>query len=568
MFRDPSKLANKEYDVVVIGGGIYGACIAWDAALRGLSVALVERGDFGQETSANSLKTVHGGLRYLQDFDFKLVRMMIEERSTYLRIAPHLVQPLACITPTYSRIMKSKAVLGTALKLNDIAGYDRNESLDDDREIPSSQLLSRESCQEVLPGLPDEGVTGAALWHDAQVYDTERLTLAFVASAVDAGAEASNYVEATGFLIQAKQVQGITARDNITNDEYKIRSRMVINSTGPWIDRNLENLNPKSTQPIFQHSLAINIITRSIVQDYAVGIPSWPGENNADGSEEVSHMLFVSPWRGNSIIGTFHSHYLGDPNNFSVQEIDLQRIIQEANSAYPDAQLELDDIKFVHYGFLPEISESSKQEVKLVRKSRIVDHQKENDLSGLISVMGVKYTTARHTAEKVIDLVIEKLGMKSHPCKTNSTQVVGGQINNFGEFLSSAIQEDLTMLAPEAIDHWVQSYGTECSKVRELLAGSENQMPYPQLSEPAIKAQVIYAVREEMAIKLSDVVLRRTGIGTVGQPDESILEDIASTMASELGWSPAKVELELEELKTFYRKHGLGDPVVDNLEMS
>ena len=467
MFRDPSKLANKEYDVLVVGGGIYGACIAWDAALRGLSVALVERGDFGQETSANSLKTVHGGLRYLQDFDFKLVRMMIEERSTYLRIAPHLVQPLACITPTYSRLTKSKAVIGTALKLNDIAGYDRNKSLDFNREIPSSQLLSKESCQEILPGLPSEGVTGAALWHDAQIYDTERLTLAFIASAISAGADASNYVEATGLLIQANQVQGITAKDILTNEVYMIRSKVVVNSTGPWIDRILDNYNPKSKQPIFEHSLAINIITRRIVQDYAVGLPSWPGENNADGSEEVSHMLFVSPWRGNSIIGTFHSHYLGDPNNFLLQEIDLQKIIQEANSAYPGAQLELDDIKFVHYGFLPEVSEPSRREVKLVRKSRIVDHYAEIGLSGLISVMGVKYTTARHTAEKVVDLVNEKLGMKSLACKTNSTPVVGGQINNFGEFLSSVIQADLAMLSPESINHWLQSYGTEYSKVRE-----------------------------------------------------------------------------------------------------
>ena len=175
MQRKPSQLTNRKYDLVVIGGGIYGACIVWDAALRGLSVALVERGDFGQETSANSLKTVHGGLRYLQDFDLNLVRMMIEERSTYLRIAPHLVQPLACITPTYSKLTKSRLILGTALKVNDIAGFDRNKSLD--REIPSSQLLSMQACQEILPDLPNEGVTGAALWHDAQIYDTERLTL-------------------------------------------------------------------------------------------------------------------------------------------------------------------------------------------------------------------------------------------------------------------------------------------------------------------------------------------------------------------------------------------------------
>ena len=149
MFRDPSKLADKEYDVLVIGGGIYGACIAWDAALRGLSVALVERGDFGQETSANSLKTVHGGLRYLQDFDFK-TGSDDDQREKYISANRALISfnLLLCITPTYSRITKSKAVLGTALKLNDIAGYDRNNSLDLDREIPSSQLL----ITGVLPG--------------------------------------------------------------------------------------------------------------------------------------------------------------------------------------------------------------------------------------------------------------------------------------------------------------------------------------------------------------------------------------------------------------------------------
>jgi glycerol-3-phosphate dehydrogenase len=569
MQRDPSKLANNEYDLVVIGGGIYGACVAWDAALRGLSVALVERGDFGQETSANSLKTVHGGLRYLQDFDFKLVRMMIEERSAYLRIAPHLVQPLACITPTYSRITKSKAVMGTALKLNDFAGYDRNKLLDIDRLIPPSQLLSQESCQQVLPGLPIEGVTGAALWHDAQIYDTERLNLAFITSAVNRGAEASNYVEATGLLIEDNQVIGITARDIISADEFSIRSRVVVNSAGPWIDSVLNSLDQGSIQPIFQHSLAVNIITRRIVENYAVGVPSWPGGNDTAGSDpEVSHMLFVSPWRGNSIIGTFHSHYHGNPDEFSLEEIDLQKIIQEANSAYPGAQLELDDIKFIHFGFLPEVSTPAQQEVKLVRKSRIADHETENGISGLISVMGVKYTTARHAAEKAVDLVYEKLGVKPPSSNTKNIQVIGGQIHNFGEYLSNSIEEDSAILTPETIDHWVRSYGSEYLHVKALLAGSENEYPLGHLSGGVIKAQVSYAVQQEMATKLADVVLRRTGIGTIGKPDDKILATIAESMASELGWSSEKIELELEEVIEIYRIHGSKDPMAENLEIS
>ena len=283
MQRNPEKLSKNTFEVVVVGGGVYGACIAWDAALRGLTVALVERGDFGQETSANSLKTVHGGLRYLQDFDLNLVRKMIEERSNYLRMAPHLVQPLACITPTYSKITKSRMVLGTALKMNDLAGYDRNRSLD--REIPSGELLSRQACKEILPGLSHENVTGAALWHDAQIYDTERFTLALVASAVEAGAEACNYVEAIGFIRRGDRIEGITASDKVTGEVIEIHSKVVINAAGPWIDLVLDHLNGNPGPRIFQHSLAINIITRQIVDDYAAGVPSWPEKNgnNPDG---------------------------------------------------------------------------------------------------------------------------------------------------------------------------------------------------------------------------------------------------------------------------------------------
>jgi len=565
MQRNPSQLADRKYDVVVIGGGIYGACIAWDATLRGLSVALVERGDFGQETSANSLKTVHGGLRYLQDFDLNLVRMMIEERSTYLRIAPHLVQPLACITPTYSKLTKSRLVLGTAMKVNDIAGYDRNKSLD--REIPSSQLLSMQACQDILPDLPNEGVTGAALWHDAQIYDTERLTLAFIASAANAGADVSNYVEATGFLTRGNQIEGITSLDKISNETFEIQSQIVVNSAGPWIDSVLGNLEPNSRQPVFQHSLAINIITREIVRQYAAGVPSWPGGiNSVDSQQPVSHMLFISPWRGNSIIGTFHSHYHGEPDQFSLEEKDMENIILEANSAYPGANLELNDIKFAHYGFLPELPNSKQPEVKLVRKSRIVDHQKEDGLSGLISVMGVKYTTARKSAEKVVDLVYEKLNKDAVLSNSHTTQVHGGQIDSFENFLSSKNQEDSSRLTRETIDHWVRSYGTEYSNLLELLDDHEDQFPQSLFSESVIRAQVGYAIREEMAVKLADVIFRRTGIGTVGQLDNSILEIIAETMASKLGWSKDKVNLEIEEVRANYRRHTASDPAVEYLE--
>jgi len=569
MQRDLTNFSNDEYDVVVIGGGIYGACIAWDAAQRGLSVALIERGDFGQATSANSLKTVHGGLRYLQDLDINLVRMMIQERSAYLHIAPHLVQPLPCLTPTYAKIMKSRTAMGMALKLNDLAGYDRNKSLDSAQKIPASRLFSQEECRAALPGLPTEGVTGAALWHDAQIFDTERLTLSFIISASSVGVDVSNYVEAVGFLRQENKILGVTARDIITNEEFEIHSKVVVNAAGPWIDTVLDSLNQDSSHPRYRHSLAVNIITRKIVDNYAAGVQSWPNEQLNDGSNRlVSHMLFVSPWRDLSLIGTFHSHYQGDPNNFLLGEDNLQNIILEANSAYPGANLELDDIKFVHYGFLPEKPNPNDPEVKLVRKSKIVDHRSENDLSGLISVMGVKYTTARYTAEKAVDLVFEYLGKSVPPCKTHINQLHGGHIDHFGDYLSHAIQEDSPLLASNTIDHWVRSYGTDYSLVKELLPESGDQSQLSPRSSPVIYAQVIFAVREEMAIKLSDVILRRTGIGSIGRPDDSTLKTIAEIMALELGWSVEKINLEIEEVKAIYRKHGLSDRKQEELENS
>ena len=568
MQRNPTQLSKVEYDLIVIGGGIYGACIAWDAAQRGLSVAIIERGDFGQETSANSLKTVHGGLRYLQDFDLNMVRLMIQERSIYLHIAPHLVHPLPCLTPTYSRLMKSKAVMGMALKLNDFVGYDRNKSLNSDQEIPSSRIFSREDCQVVMPGLQNVDVTGAALWFDGQIYDTERLTLSFINSAANAGAEVCNYVAAVGLLQQDNKVIGVKARDTITNEDFNIRSRVVVNAAGPWIDGLLEGLNQHSA-PRFRHSLAINIITRRIVEDFAVGVPSWPDEKSRDGSnQKISHMLFISPWRNHSIIGTFHSHFPGDPDKFMLEENSLENIILEANSAYPGANLELDDIKFVHHGFLPEKSNPTDQEVTLVRKSGIIDHRSDDGLSGLISIIGVKYTTARHAAEKTVDLVFDHLGKTPLPSKTHSTQLYGGQIDHFDAFLSTAINEDSSLLEPNIIDHWVRSYGTNYELVKKLLPVSEDQSKLSYRPDRAVYAQVIYAVREEMAIKLTDVILRRTGLGSVGRPDDSTLENIAEIMALELGWSTEKKNLEVEEVKAIYRKHGLRDRMVDDLESS
>ena len=172
MDRDLTQLANHKYDLIIIGGGIYGACVAWDATLRGLSVALVEKADFGHATSANSLKTIHGGLRYLQQLDIKRMRESIRERRTLMRIAPHLVHPLPCLMPTYGHLTKGRAVMALALKVNDLVSFDRNRLEDPQKHLPKGRVISRQECLQLLPNIVREGLTGGAVWHDAQVYNS------------------------------------------------------------------------------------------------------------------------------------------------------------------------------------------------------------------------------------------------------------------------------------------------------------------------------------------------------------------------------------------------------------
>jgi glycerol-3-phosphate dehydrogenase len=568
MRRNPDRLANSEYDLIVIGGGIYGACIAWDGALRGLSVALIERGDFGQETSANSLKTVHGGLRYLQDLDIGLVRTMIRERSAYLRIAPHLVQPLPCLTPTYSKLMKSKSVMRAALKMNDLAGFDRNNGLGDNLAIPASRVFSAADCSSKLPGLPASQITGGALWYDGQIYDTERFTLSFIISAQNAGAEVANYIEVTGLHQNGKQVTGVLTRDRLTGEQFEMRGKVIVNAAGPWVDRVLSGVGQDQTSKMFNHSLAINVITRKIIDQYAAGIPSWIAEQANDSKDShSSHMLFFSPWRDYSIIGTFHSHYQGDPTTFTIEGYDLQAIIEEINSAYPGGELSLEDIKFVHFGFLPEQKESNGAEVKLVRKSKIIDHLHQDGIKGLISVVGVKYTTARNTAEKTIDLVFKHLERKPPECRTASTPIHGGEIEEIEEYSALTYRKDAALFSRKTIDHLVRSYGSSYSQVRNLVPGSEADSPLELFSKPVIEAQVLHSVKEEMAVKLSDVIFRRTGIGSVGDSNTKVIATAASAMAAELGWSIDRIHLEIDETRSKFRKHGAKIHTVEELEI-
>ena len=549
MRRDIGQLTGKPYDLLVIGAGIYGACIAWDAALRGLSVALLEKADFGHATSANSLKTVHGGLRYLQHADFKRMRESIRERRALLHVAPHLVHPLPCLMPTYGHSLKGPEVMSIALLLNDLVSFDRNQLPDPGKHLPRGHIISREECLELMPGIAEEGLTGAALWYDAQMYNSERLTLSFVLSAAHRGAAVANYAEVVGFLRQGNRVVGVEARDTLTGGVFPVRARMVVNAAGPWVDQVLGMAAGASPLGV-RLAKAINVATRPIFEKYAVGIA---GRRQYSDNDPVlnrgSRLFFVVPWRDQSLIGTTYSEYEGEPDDFQVTEADVEALLDEVNDVYPPARLTPADVLFVYKGLVP-IAGVHEQtgEVQRQKSYQIRDHR-EDGIEGLISVLGVKYTTARDVAEKVVDQIYTSWNQTPTASRSERVPVVGGDIEDFAGFVESVTRERPGALPVRCLQPLLYNYGTAYRGVLHYY----QQRARPLRKERALlEAQVRYAVCHEMAQTLSDVIFRRTEVGTGGHPGAETLTFCAGVMADESGWDRDRVGQEIENASRLF----------------
>ncbi|MGE5444015.1 MAG: FAD-dependent oxidoreductase, partial [Ignavibacteriales bacterium] len=513
MKRSLAELSRNIYDVLIIGGGIYGAWTAWDASLRGLSVALVDKGDFGSGTSSNSLKVIHGGLRYVQHADFLRMRQSIRERSALMRVAPHLVHPLPFLMPTYGHFMKSKEIMALALMIYDLIGFDRNQIKDPEKHIPRGSIISNDECLRLFPGINKEGLTGGAIWYDCQMYNSERMLLSILRSAEKAGADLANYLEVIGFLKYENRITGVKARDVFTQEELDIHAKVVVNTSGPWVDYVLGLLNGNFQNPRILLSKTMNLVVRrQLVPKYAVGVWSKFAFKDKDAIvSKGSRLLFIIPWREFSLIGTTHLHYQGSPNNFRITEKDIQDFMEEVNGAYPPAALKRGDISFFHGGLLPMNSKNANAvDVSLVKQHRIYDHMKDSGVDGLVSVVGVKYTEARGVAEKVIDIVFEKMGKKPPKCLTRVTPVHGGNMEQFNGFLGRETQKPPYGLSKELLQHLVYNHGSEYSEVLNYIKEHPDWGQTITNTSQVMKAEVLHGIRKEMAQKLADLVLRRT----------------------------------------------------------
>ncbi len=548
MKRDINQLTNTRFDLLVIGAGIYGATIAWDAVLRGLTVALIEKDDFGSSTSSNSLKIIHGGLRYLQHLDLKRMRESITERRVMSQIAPHLVHPLPCIMPTRGHGIKGPEAMRVALLLNDLVGYDRNKLDDPQKRLPRGRVLSREETLKHLPFIDSESVNGGALWYDAYMANSERLLYSFIQSAQDRGACVVNHLRVTDFVRSGDTVVGVRAVDSINEDQsVELHARMTVNTAGPWINTLIRSLDPK-IRPEVEFSTALNlVINRSLTDRHAFGVSSPYVFRDADTIiSKGSRLLFAVPWRGATLVGTAHKPFRDKADSFKVTEDDIQGFLDEINRAMPGAHIKRDEVVHYYGGLLPmEGIDRNTGDVRLKKHFHVLDHEAESGIRGVLSVVSVKYTTARGVAEEVVNRVFKTFGRKVPHAVSQRVPIWGGEIDRYDTFLADAIRRYEDRFNADFIQHLIRTYGSTYETIIHMI---ENN---PDLSEPiadnqiVCRAEVIHAVRKEMALTLSDVIMRRTEAGSLGHPGMAALSTCADIMAQELGWGTDRLTREI-----------------------
>ena len=553
MRRDIEALASETFDVVIAGGGIYGMTLAWETARRGLKTALVEREDFGSRTSANSLKTIHGGLRYLQQLDFKRMRESVRERSLFLYLAPHLVRPLGCVLPTYGYAMKGNEVMRAGMLVNDIISMDRNWMPDPHQHIPAGRILSKRRMLELVPDLDPSGVRGGAFWTDAQMVNSERMGLSFLKAAVEQRARAANYVSMTGLLTAGGRISGIAAMDTLGGKTFEIKAPVVVNTGGGWVNKILTA--GKQPQRPMKLSTAMNlIIRRRLLSGPAAGVYGRFTHQLPGGPYHGRHVLFLAPWRHYTLAGTYHRPYSGDPDDLHVEEKEIDAFLQEINSAIPGSPVRREEVSYFHKGFLPMDGVDEKNgEVNLTKQYAITDHGRQGGPEGLITVIGVKYTTARDVSAKVAQLAAVKAGKKVKP-PSPRVRLTGGEIERIEDYLASAVASSKKWSEP-VIRRLVTQYGTEFRKILELSEEKAFSTLIPD-SESVLAAEIIHAVRYEMAARLGDVVLRRTDLGSGECPPDRALKKCAELMAAELGWTAAGIRDEIASVKALYRPRG------------
>lgn len=487
MKRDLEPFKNTEFDLIVVGGGINGAGIAWDAALRGLKVGLVEKSDFGGATSAGCFKIIHGGMRYLQHFDLPRLYESVREQQILRQIAPHLIMPFPFLVPCYDYGMKGREVMQLGMMLYELLTCSRNKGVRDSHKLPSHQVLSKEDVLRIAPYIEQRGLRAGVVYYDCQMNNCERFTFSVVASAEAAGAVVANYFEVLDLNLETfergKKINSLIAQDQISKERFVVKTKSVVSASGPWTENFTAKMlnrqaDKRPAKKVF--SKGIQLVLPKLVDRYAVAVES----RFQDAAARISRggrSFFLQPWREHTLLGTSDSTVEVDPDNFLISEKEISKFLEDVKKAYPDPKLELKNVKHAFGGLrvvdARALANASEGDATVSRDATVVDYAEEG-IANFISVVGVKYTTFRALAEKVVDEMQKKITGETSPSKTKTTMIYDAKIDE------------------------------------------GNKEEFYQ-----------HVIREEMVCKLDDFIMRRTGIGTLGYPEGEELARISQLVA-------------------------------------
>jgi len=530
--RNFKAIENTTFDVVIIGGGINGAATARDAALRGLKTILVEKDDFAGGTTSWSTRLIHGGLRYLEYFEFNLVRESLHEREVLLRNAPHIAQPIQMTIPIYRSGSRSYRIIQAGMILYDLLSYDKS--------LPNHRMLSKASVRQLFRAIDSDELAGAAQYYDGQAEHAERLCLENLLDAQQAGATVMNYTEVVAIETHQNRITSLTCRDRLSEETGQISTHdqtVVVNTSGPWVDR-VCGLNPSK----LSKGRKIGGTKGShIIVDPFPGAPQGAlyVEAKSDGRP-----YFIVPWLGQYLIGTTDERYDGPLDHIKASDHEIDYLLTETNRVLPAAHLTREDIKFTYSGVRPLPFAEGKKAGSITRAHILHDHTEEG-ASNLISLIGGKLTTHRQVGEEFVNAVFRKRQQAVPACPTHKRPLPGAILLDDPQVEHLHTRYQGRIPAP-VLDHLLGMYG---ARTEALLALVDE---HSELGEPIvaglldIKAQIVFAVQAEMAQRITDILRRRTTIAMHQNYGFDALPVVADVLRTYCGWSEARCDRNIQ----------------------
>ncbi|MBF2090635.1 MAG: glycerol-3-phosphate dehydrogenase [Synechococcales cyanobacterium K44_A2020_017] len=548
--RDFQAIQTTAYDIVIIGGGINGAGTARDAALRGLKPLLIEKNDFAGGTTSWSTRLVHGGLRYLEYFEFHLVRESLREREILLQAAPHLVKPIQMTIPIYRDGSRRYWEIQAGMLLYDILSFDKT--------LLSHRMLSATKFQQHFRTASSDQLTGAAQYYDGQAEYAERLCLENIRSAAAAGATVLNYVAVTAIPCKGDRISALTCEDQLTGATFDVPigpKTVVVNTSGPWVDQVCQlGRQGDRPRPMTKARKIGGTKGSHIVVDAFPGAPdtAFYVEARTDGRP-----FFIVPWLGMYLIGTTDLRYEGNLDRVKADNDEIDYLLNETNRIFPVADLSRDHVKFTYSGVRPLPYKESSKAGSITRDHILFDHQVDG-IQNLISLIGGKLTTYRQVGEEMVDKACRKL-QRSIPPSPARTVPLPGAIRPQDSRIGEAIAHYEAYVSRESIHHLFKVYGALATEVLALIDDAPDlaERLIPEL--PDIRAQAVYSVQAEYAHTLVDICRRRTTLAMRHNYGFDVLPAIVETLMTHCGWDDDRCNQQLADYATYMTDNCIPD---------